>query len=418
MRTRLHVAVVLLLFVVRRQALASEGELTHLAHQGASHNHRQEQALESAQADTPPQQQQEAAWSVGPADLLVVFGTTLAGNHSELVKATRFWRKVQRADCFPQSASLLSCKACRARSFEHSIKKARCPAETFPQRLLQPLLPSSKQSQQTLRVLSRHSGYGMVVVWNIIQLFVKEVSLLTAQYQAVRRASVLTRDFDSALPGVPNSYLWLRLSPVLPASSQVVRLVRIPRQTEHSCSYRNHGIPLFATVCCLAGRAQPKKSQYLFQQLQKLVDVLCPESLWSSTPGKRLIHMLPHIENASCILAHAQSSLCLLQGVAAFIATNENVTDAELRARSHHNEVLIHFPDNSDGRTQYPGDTRAALAPLLAHRALRGQYKWMLYGDDDTLWFINGVVELARKMDPDLPYIVTGGGLMLCQPAL
>lgn len=32
--------------------------------------------------------------SVGPEDLVVVFGTTSSGHHPELVKATRFWRKV------------------------------------------------------------------------------------------------------------------------------------------------------------------------------------------------------------------------------------------------------------------------------------------------------------------------------------
>ena len=44
----------------------------------------------------------------------------------------------------------------------------------------------------------------------------------------------------------------------------------------------------------------------------------------------------------------------------------------------------------------------------VAGRALQGQYKWMLYGDDDTLWFVNGVLELARKLDPTMPYIITG----------
>ena len=34
-------------------------------------------------------------------------------------------------------------------------------------------------------------------------------------------------------------------------------------------------------------------------------------------------------------------------------------------------------------RGTYPGDTRAALVPFLAHEVL-GDYRWMLYGDDDT----------------------------------
>ena len=39
--------------------------------------------------------------SVGPGDLVVVFGTTSGGHHPELVKATRFWRKV---GCYALSA--------------------------------------------------------------------------------------------------------------------------------------------------------------------------------------------------------------------------------------------------------------------------------------------------------------------------
>lgn len=46
-------------------------------------------------------------------------------------------------------------------------------------------------------------------------------------------------------------------------------------------------------------------------------------------------------------------------------------------------------------------------------RALQGQYKWMLYGDDDTIWFVNGVLDLARKLDPTMPYIITGRALLL-----
>ncbi|KAK9861544.1 hypothetical protein WJX84_011487 [Apatococcus fuscideae] len=98
------------------------------------------------------------------------------------------------------------------------------------------------------------------------------------------------------------------------------------------------------------------------------------------------------------------------KGVAAFIATNGNVSETELRVGQINNEVYVTYPDSTDGRTQYPGDTRAALAPLLAHRALRGQYKWLLYGDDDTLWFMNGVLDLAGKMDSSMPYIITDAG--------
>ena len=42
--------------------------------------------------------------SVGPGDLLVVFGTTSTAHHPELVKATRFWRKVGQGSLLSLSA--------------------------------------------------------------------------------------------------------------------------------------------------------------------------------------------------------------------------------------------------------------------------------------------------------------------------
>ena len=35
-------------------------------------------------------------------------------------------------------------------------------------------------------------------------------------------------------------------------------------------------------------------------------------------------------------------------------------------------------------------------------------YKWLLYGDDDTMWFIEGVLKLAQTLDHELPYFITG----------
>ena len=33
----------------------------------------------------------------------------------------------------------------------------------------------------------------------------------------------------------------------------------------------------------------------------------------------------------------------------------------------------------------------------------------MLYGDDDTMWFVGGVLDLLKDLDPDMPYVITGG---------
>ncbi|GLC55948.1 hypothetical protein PLESTB_001048000 [Pleodorina starrii] len=69
------------------------------------------------------------------------------------------------------------------------------------------------------------------------------------------------------------------------------------------------------------------------------------------------------------------------------------------------NETYLAWPDRPDPKK--PGDTRVALAPWLAHRALGESYKWLLYGDDDTFFFVENVKALLQEYDPDLPYIVT-----------
>lgn len=43
-------------------------------------------------------------------------------------------------------------------------------------------------------------------------------------------------------------------------------------------------------------------------------------------------------------------------------------------------------------------------------QAFKGDYKWILYGDDDTFFFVDGVLELLQDFDPSLPYFITGMG--------
>jgi len=35
-------------------------------------------------------------------------------------------------------------------------------------------------------------------------------------------------------------------------------------------------------------------------------------------------------------------------------------------------------------------------------------YEWMLYGHDDTFFFVDGALDLLQDFDPSLPYIITG----------
>lgn len=53
------------------------------------------------------------------------------------------------------------------------------------------------------------------------------------------------------------------------------------------------------------------------------------------------------------------------------------------------------------------GHPRAAAAPFLAHTRHRGAYKWVLYGDDDTIFYMDGVRKLLARFDPSLPLAIT-----------
>ena len=70
-------------------------------------------------------------------------------------------------------------------------------------------------------------------------------------------------------------------------------------------------------------------------------------------------------------------------------------------------ETWAYYPDAEPVRSFYPGDQRAALAPFLAHRELGDSFKWLLYGDDDTVFFPDAALSLASTLDPALPYVVT-----------
>lgn len=79
-----------------------------------------------------------------------------------------------------------------------------------------------------------------------------------------------------------------------------------------------------------------------------------------------------------------------------------------------HNEFWADYPDIWDepwGRVHRPFDSRAAMAPFVAHQKLEQEgvdYNWLLYGDDDTMWFMSAVVDLLRDYDADLPYFISG----------
>ena len=51
---------------------------------------------------------------------------------------------------------------------------------------------------------------------------------------------------------------------------------------------------------------------------------------------------------------------------------------------------------------------RASLAPFRANKTLGiDSYKWILYGDDDTVWFPDVILKLVNRLDHETPYFLT-----------
>lgn len=103
-----------------------------------------------------------------------------------------------------------------------------------------------------------------------------------------------------------------------------------------------------------------------------------------------------------------------LQGIKAVYVAELPSTKERVAEGRHHNEFWGDYPDIWDepwGRVHRPFDSRAAMAPFVAHQLLKREgvdYKWLLYGDDDTMWFLSAVLDLLRDYDADLPYFISG----------
>ncbi|KXZ56158.1 hypothetical protein GPECTOR_1g135 [Gonium pectorale] len=60
----------------------------------------------------------------------------------------------------------------------------------------------------------------------------------------------------------------------------------------------------------------------------------------------------------------------------------------------------------------FPGYTRAlrhVFALIMAHSRYNGTYKWLLLGDDDTIWSLRGALQLLNDMgvSSEQPYMIT-----------
>lgn len=124
-------------------------------------------------------------------------------------------------------------------------------------------------------------------------------------------------------------------------------------------------------------------------------------------------HVLLQLLGQQAIIHHP-SMIIAFQGIkAVYVAELPSVKERIADGRRH-NEFWGHYPDIWDepwGRVHRPFDSRAAMAPFVAHQLLKREgvdYKWMLYGDDDTMWFMSAVLDLLRDYDSELPYFISG----------
>jgi len=103
-----------------------------------------------------------------------------------------------------------------------------------------------------------------------------------------------------------------------------------------------------------------------------------------------------------------QASWLWRKGLRTVVAVNDtDLAEAFNQVADAWQEKWVHWPDDEPLRGNYRGDTRAALVPFLAHQTLGDSYKWILYGDDDTLWFVDNVLDLVKDFDHNLPYFIT-----------
>ena len=51
---------------------------------------------------------------------------------------------------------------------------------------------------------------------------------------------------------------------------------------------------------------------------------------------------------------------------------------------------------------------RSAMTPFLANQSCGvDNFEWILFGDDDTVFFVNNALKLLRHLDHKLPYFLT-----------
>ena len=56
--------------------------------------------------------------------------------------------------------------------------------------------------------------------------------------------------------------------------------------------------------------------------------------------------------------------------------------------------------------------THLHMARSVRCRHFGDTFKWLAYGDDDTFFFLDAVVDVLSGLDPAMPYFLTGAGCL------
>lgn len=127
--------------------------------------------------------------------------------------------------------------------------------------------------------------------------------------------------------------------------------------------------------------------------------------------------LLVSIHTSNQRLALVRASRAWRRGVRTVITsdqhpTPENSPPGLLDGAGKFKETWRTFQDIGDSELALgprSGDLRAAIAPFVANLTAGGtdKYKWILYGDDDTVFNIDGVLKAVSGLNPDHPYLLT-----------
>ncbi|GAX82098.1 hypothetical protein CEUSTIGMA_g9526.t1 [Chlamydomonas eustigma] len=142
-------------------------------------------------------------------------------------------------------------------------------------------------------------------------------------------------------------------------------------------------------------------------------------SLSNHNPLEDIVLAIPTSADRLKLVWESRSWRSSLRSVIVTNSTVDKLT-SELQAGTSSHEAIYVYPDEVHSRqflphnkqlhAKRPGDLRSALTPFIAHQHFSNsshQYKWMLYGDDDTLFFIPNTLRLLKQLDHNTPMAIT-----------